>query len=59
MESSSVIAQLSGALSAIKQLQFTHYSAPEVTKAMILIEMAIHYLEVSKKDEISAKKPEF
>lgn len=55
MESRPIITQLSGALSAIKQLSFSHYSASDVTKATILIEMAIHYLEVSKKDEISAQ----
>jgi hypothetical protein len=51
MQSSSIISKLSEALSDTKRLSFREYSAPEVTKAMILIEMAIHYLGDSYKED--------
>jgi hypothetical protein len=51
VQSNSIISKLSEALSDIKRLSFREHSASQVTKAMILIEMAIHYLEDSRKED--------
>lgn len=54
--SSEAISALSEAISIIRQLPFSTYNASNVTKSLILVEMAVHLLgDAQKEAEIDAQ----